>query len=402
MVQVIKGAMVVIVCLILAIGGAAAFSPALDIVHQHDEHEGQVVDVEYGDYHDVVWSLDEGGTFTAYVVSDEAVEFTWDFDDGHAIATSEEAVFIAAGDELWEFDVPEGEFNELGTLDTHPEDMAYDAERDVVWIGGHETVHGYNAGDGSPFMNYTEHSEGIGVIDVAGDYVVSGTTWDTEVVVYDVEAEEVVYEPELPDDTQGISALNLLDSESLLVGALGEDANDLVAGYDINEEQLLLEHREHIFGVSFVGYEPHNDLIISAGFDNTVKFYDHETDQIVEEYQHDDTIYTASYDYPNSLLWFGDGEERDGLVTGLDIHYAEEDADDDPADDAPVEDDPADDADDSADVDPDDGDDVADDTDDAPEDEADDEDDDGSPGFGPILALVAVSGLVYLKLTHRL
>lgn len=395
--QLIQGVLVVALCVAITIGGAAAFAPSLDVVHQHEAHEGQVVDVEYSDHHDVAWSLDEGGTFAAYVVEDEAIEFTWDFDQGHAIATSEEAVFIAAGETLWEFDVPEGEFNELGTMAVHPEDMAYDEERNAVWVGGHETVHGYNVDDGSEFMNYTVHSEGIGTIDVAGDHVVSGTTWETEVVVYDVAAEDVVYEPDLPDDTQGISALNLLDSDTLLVGALGDDADDLVAAYDVGEEQLQLEHREHIFGVSFVGYEPHNDLIISAGFDNTVKFYDHETDDIVEQYEHDDTIYTASYDYPNSLLWFGDGEDTDGVVTGLDIHYEEDPADDDDdapvddadddADDAPVEEDTADDADDTP----------------AEDDTADDaaDTDDGIPGFGPIAALFAIVGFVYFTFVRR-
>lgn len=399
MLRYVKATAIVVICLVLTIGAAMAYAPSLDITHQHGEHQGQVVDVEYGDHHDVVWSLDEGGTFAAYVVGDEDVEFTWDFDQGHALATSEEAVYIAAGDTLWEFDVPDGEFNEIGTLDAHPEDMAYDAERNVVWIGGHGTIHGYNVDDGSEYMNYTEHSEGIGVIDVAGDYVVSGTTWETEVVVYDVESEEVVYEPELPDDTQGVSAINLLDSDSLLIGAIGDDADDLVAGYDIDEEQRLLEHREHIFGISYVGYDPHNDLIISAGLDNTVKFYDHETDQIVEEYQHDDTIYTASYDYPNSLLWFGDGEEGDGYVSGLDIHYEAAADDDDTADDMPGDDDPADDSDDAPADDADDGptDDTADDSADDADDTTVDDDDDGSPGFGPLAVFLAFGSLVYLK-----
>lgn len=411
---------VVALCVVIAIGGTAAFSPSLDIVHQHDEHEGEVVDVEYGDHHDVVWSIDEGGTFAAYDVGAEDVGFTWEFEQGHAIAVSEEAVFVAEGDTLWEFDVDEGEFNDLGTLAAHPEDMAYDEVRDVVWIAGDETVYGYDATDGSEFMSYSEHNEGTGVIDVEADYVVSGSAWETEVIVYDVEEEEVVYEPDLPDDTQGISALNLLDSETLLVGALGDDADDLVAGYDVEEDVEHFTHREHIFGVSFVGYEPQNDLIISAGADNTVKFYDAENDQVVEEYQHEDTIYTASPDYLNSLLWLGDGEERDGLVSGLDIFY-EEDSDDDSTDDGTgdgTDDDSTDDGaaddgddtddgaaedsgDDAGDSDDDDTDDSADgqsDTD-STEDGDDDSDDGGSPGFGALAAVMGIIGTLYFR--HR-
>lgn len=378
---------VVALCVVIAMGGVAAFAPSFDVVHQHDGHEGQVVDVEYDHYHDVVWSIDEGGTFAVYDVGAEDIEFTWEFEQGHAIAISEETVFIAVGDTLWQFDVIEGEFDELGTLAVHPEDMAYDEERNVVWIAGGETVYGYDATDGSEFMSYSEHNEGTGVIDVADDYVVSGTTWDTEVIVYDVEEEAVVYEPDLPDDTQGITALNLLDSESLLVGALGDDADDVVAGYDVEEDIKFFDYREHIFGVSFVGYEPNNDLIISAGFDNTVKFYDAENGQIVEEYQHEDTIYTASHDPLNSLLWLGDGEERDGLVSGLDIFH-EDDPDDD--DDGAADDGTDGTTDDST---ADDGDSDDGDADDSADGQSDaDSTDDGTPGFGPIVALIAVLG----------
>ena len=393
------GAGFVLLCAVLAVGTAAAFAPTFEMAHQHDVHEDQVVDVEYADYHDVVYSLDENGLFAAYDVGEAQFEFSWEFEDGHAIAASEDAVYIASGETFWEYSVSTAEFINHGTLDTHPEAMVYDDERDVVWIGGHETVHGYFATNGSAYMDYNVHSEGIGTLDIYEDYIVSGTTWETEVVVYDVENEDVVYEPDLPDDTQGVSAVNLLDTDALLVGALGDDANDLVAGYDVEEESLLLEHREHIFGVSFVGYEPHNDLIISTGFDNTIRFYDHETDSIVEEYEHDDTIYTASYDYPNSLLWIGDGEERDGVVSGIDIHYEADPADDDvPANDADPADDTADEADDAIDAD-----DTADDADDTmdADDSADDSDDDGLPGFGPLAALIAIGSLLSYRLTRR-
>ena len=407
--RIVQNVAVLTACLVLIIGGAAAFAPTFDIAHEHDAHEDTVTDVEYDEQFDIVWSLDTDGTFAAYDVTAEEVEFTFEFDDGHAIAVGDESVYIAAGDDLWEFDVPEGEFNELGTLAEHTEDMAYDPERSVVWTGGDGTVYAYDTVNGSEYMNYTEHSEGIGPIDVYGDYVVSGTTWDTEIVVYDVEADEVVVEPELPEDTGAITALNLLNEEDLLIGAGGDDANDLLGAYEISTDELHELHREHIFGIRYVDYEPRNDLVMSAAFDNTIRFFDPDTGDVVETYEHEDTIYAGSQDYPNGLLWFGDGEDRPGMVSALDIYYQEDPADDD-ADDVPVDDD-ADDADDApVDDDADDTDDApvdddADDADDAPvdddADDTDDADDDGLPGFGPLAALLAILGILMLHRVRR-
>lgn len=305
--------------LLLTAGSVVAFSPPLEVVHTHSAHEGAIVDVEYDQRFDVTWSLDEGGTFVGYAVGEAAVEVTHDFEQGHAIAVGDAAVYVAAGDTLWSYDVPAGEINEVGTLAVHPQDMAYDADRGAVWIGGQGTVHGYDVADGTEIGNYSVHSDGVGVVDARGDYVVSGTTWEPEVVVYDVEAGEVVAEPTLPADTQGVSAAALVGDDTLLVGALGDDANDFVGAYDLAADRWRFSHREHVFGVTGLAREPISDLVVSTGGDNTVKFYDPESDSIVEEYVHEDTIYAASLDDANGLVWLGDGQERDGVVSGLDI-----------------------------------------------------------------------------------
>jgi hypothetical protein len=304
---------------LLLLGTVAAYSPALEIAHEYSDHGGTLVDIEYDEQFDIVWSLDENGTFVGYEVSNDDVGMVHaGFDAGHALAVGNGSVYIAEANTLWEFDVADGNLSELGTLDEHVGAMAYDAQRDVIWAGGVETVYGYNAGDGSEFARYTPHSDGIETIDVRGDYIASGTTWQPELVVYDVEGEEVVLEPEL-SNVGGVTATHLTESGDVIVGTRGDGADDLVAAYDVETGDRLVGYRAHIFGVSSVEYVPATETIISAGGDNTVKFFDVNEGSVIEQYQHADTIYTADLDRTNDLLWFGDGEERVGTVTGLDI-----------------------------------------------------------------------------------
>lgn len=311
------------ICCLFTVGMAAAYSPALEVTHEYSDHGGTLVDVEYDFQHDIVWSLDENGTFVAYQVGNEEVGLSTDqFSTGHALAVGDGAVYIAEADTLWEFEVEEGDLTELGTLDEHPGAMAYDSQRDVIWTTGVETVYGYNADDGSEFMSYSPHSDGIETIDVNGNYIATGTTWQPELVVYKVEQEEVVLQPEL-SQVGGVTTTHLTDSGDVVIGTRGDDADDLIAAYDIESGNQLLAYRAHIFGVSHVEYNPTTETIISTGGDNTVKFYDVNEETVFEEYRHEDTIYTADLDERNNLLWFGDGEERVGTVTGLNIDDTE-------------------------------------------------------------------------------
>lgn len=310
---------------VLTVGTVAGYSPALEITHEYSDHGGTLADVEYDAQYDITWSLDENGTFVAYEVGNEEVGLAYDqFEVGHALAVGDGSVYIAEADTLWEFDVKAGEMSELGTLNEHPGAMAYDAERDVIWAGGQETVYGYNTDDGSEYASYSPHSDGIETIDVRGDYIATGTTWKSEFVVYDIEQEDIVLEPEL-DAVGGVTATHLTENGDVVVGTRGDDADDLIAMYDIESGDQLVSYRKHIFSVSEVKYEPDTETIISTGFDNTVKFYDVNEQAVIEKYQHEDTIYTADLDQTNDLLWIGDGEERTGTVTGLDIEDQEPD-----------------------------------------------------------------------------
>lgn len=311
------------ICCLLIVGMASAYSPALEVTHEYSDHGGTLVDVEYDSQYDLVLSLDENGTFIAYQVWNEEIGLSTDqFSTGHALAVGDGAVYIAEANTLWEYDVEEGNLSELGTLDEHPGAMAYDSQRNVIWTTGLETVYGYNADDGSEFMSYSPHSDGIETIDVKDNYIATGTTWQPELVVYNVEQEEVVLQPEL-SQVGGVTATHLTDTGDVVIGTRGDGADDLIATYDIESGNQLLAYRTHIFGVSHVEYEPTTETIISTGGDNTVKFYDVNEETVFEEYQHQDTIYTADLDARNNLLWFGDGEERVGTVTGLNIGNTE-------------------------------------------------------------------------------
>jgi len=177
------GLLAAVALLLLAVGTDGAFSPSLEVAHQHSVHEGKIVDVADDHASDVTWSLDEGGTFVGYAVEEGEVAATHEFEQGHA----DEVVVV------------------------------------------------YNlAGDGWRFT-----------------------------------------------------------------------------------------HREHLFGVSSMGVEPTEILVVSTSGDNTVKFYDPAADAVVAEYAHADTIYAASIDRNNGLLWIADGENRDGVVTAVDIQADE-------------------------------------------------------------------------------
>lgn len=314
----IRSVIVAGTALLLLSGLVAGVTPTFDITHEHTAHEAALKDVEFDDKHQITYSLDEEGNFVAYDVQAAEVAFSHPFEVGHALAIGEDVVYVAVADTLWVYDVAAGNLSELTTLDDHPGDMVYDEARNVVWIAGHETVYGYDADDGSEYMNFTEHSDGLGAIDVQGDYVASGTQFASEVVVYDVAEERVAYEPELPDDVKSIGALDLTENGDLIVGTAADDG-DVIAAYDVGEREQRLQYRKHVFGVSYVEYESTTDQIISTGFDNTVKIYDVSEGAVVAKYQHADTIYTADLDLTNALLWIGDGEERTGTVTGLDL-----------------------------------------------------------------------------------
>lgn len=301
-------------------GVGLAYSPSLDVVYEYEDHSNQLVDVEYADQFDIVFSLDKQGGFYAYQVQQEQVEQINEFEAGHALAVGDGVVYIAAADTLWEFDVAAGELTELTTLEAHPPAIDYDETRDMVWTVGDGTVYGYDATDGSEQMRYTEHTEGIETIDVRGDYIATGTTFSDELVVYDVPAEEVAYEPDLPDDVKQVSSVHITAGDGLVVGTDAED-DSLVAVYDIVQKEPVLEYREHIFAVSAVTYDEKNDVVISMGFDNTVKFFDVEAGEVAAVYEHPDTIYAGDLDTRNSVLWFGDGEQRSGTVTGIDVFF---------------------------------------------------------------------------------
>jgi PGF-CTERM protein len=311
------------ICSLLTAGVAAAYSPALEVTHEYTDHGGTLVDVEYDEQHDTVWSLDENGTFVAYQVGNEEIGLKTDqFSVGHALAVGDNTVYIAAANTLWEFDVVAGNLSELATLEEHAGAMAYDPQRDVVWTTGLGTVYGYDAENGSEVRRYSPHSDGIETIAVQGEYVATGTTWAPDLAVYDVAAEEVVLRPEFTN-VGGVTATQFTEDGDLIVGTRGDGADDLIATYDVESGERLLGYRAHIFGVSHVAYEPTTETIISTGGDNAVRFYDVDRGTVFAEYGHEDTIYTADLDRRNAILWLGDGEERVGTVTGLDIDDTE-------------------------------------------------------------------------------
>lgn len=311
--------------------GALAFAPALEVAHEYGGHDAEIRDVEYDAASGVVWSLDKSGGLVGYDVAEGSTVVTESFEQGHALALGPGLVFVASGSTLWAYEIDSGERVEAAQLQDHVAGLAYDEEREVVWTAGHETVYGHDVHDGSVVASHEEHTDGMSSIAVHGDYVASGTSWQDEVVVWDIESEEVAWQPEFPEDVGKIGAVGFTQDGRLLVGTDAEDGS-LVGLYDVEAQATEVEYREHVFSVSGVAYDASADVIVSTGFDNTVKFYDVAEDALAAEYEHGDTIYTADLDAGNDLLWFGDGEDGPGTVTGLDVSAQEpEGGDGDPA-----------------------------------------------------------------------
>jgi WD40 repeat protein len=301
-------------------GVSVAYDPSLEVIHEYDDHASSLVDVEYNPQGNTVFSLGENGSFIAYDIQNDSVEEITNFEAGHALTVGDGTVYIAARDTLWAFDVASGELTERTTMEVHPQAIDYDDSRGVVWVGGDGTVYGYDADDGSVYTTYSAHSEGIVDIHANGDYIASGAGFSNEAVVYDVEAEEVAFRPTLPDDVRSVSAVHVTGGGGLILGTDAEDGS-LVRAYDIAEQEQLVEYREHIFAVSALEYDEEHDIIISMGFDNTVKFFDVDADEVTTVYEHADTIYAGDIDTRNDALWIGDGEQRAGTVTAIDIFF---------------------------------------------------------------------------------
>lgn len=310
------GALIASILLITSAGGATL--AVQEVVDGYDDHTDTLRDVTFDESTNTVWSLDQGGGFIGYDVTNGSVIATEDVGFGHALAMGDGVVYIAERSTLWAYDIESGNLTEHATLDDHAAGMEYDESRDVIWMTGGTSVHGYHAENGSLFMSHDRHTEGTSDIAVQGRYVASATTFGEEVIVYDVETESVAFEPDLPDDITQVSAVHLTENGELIVGTDAEEGS-LVAMYDVDTGERVTGYRDHVFAVSDLTYDAERGVIISTGLDNTVKFYDVSAESVVAAYRHEDTIYAAVLDRRNEVLWFGDGEEKVGSVIGLDV-----------------------------------------------------------------------------------
>lgn len=301
----------------LVIGTAMALAPTFEPVHEHDAHDSSLGEVAYDASNDIVWSIDGDGTFVGYYVSDESIVVEEDLGMGHAIAIGDEQVYVAAGDHLYAVDVDEGSITTLQSeLAAHPSAMAYDAARELIWIAGHDEVHAYDL-DGELDRSISPGEGEPHDIAVNDEYVAWTTGFNDEVIVWDIDAESVAYEPDFPDGYEAAMTvgIDLTDANELIVGTDGEGS--MVAMFDIEEEAVVVEYREHIFSVNQVAYHAAENVIVSGGADNQIVVYDVAEDTVLERHDHSDTVFAVSLDLTNDLLWVGDGEERSPTVMGL-------------------------------------------------------------------------------------
>lgn len=296
----------------------STFDPSLDIRHEYEHHaDHNLQDLAYDEAHDMVWSIDgaleDSSRFRGYDVADGDIAVTETFDILHSIEVAEGVVYVASGGDLYEYDVEGGEFAEHpAELTGLSQDLVFDADRNWLWSASETEIVAYDADTGELTTSYEVHDEGISTIDIHGRFVASGETWEDNLIVYDLDAEAVVFNPEIGYNG-GI--VHFTEAGSLVVGA-----GETVRLYNVESEELLLESQGHVFGTSGVDYLVEQDVIVSAGFDNAIRLHGVEDGGVIEEYSHDDTIYTVAIDDRNDLLWFGDGEDDNpGTVYGMDL-----------------------------------------------------------------------------------
>lgn len=320
--------MIIASLIFLTLTVGAVFALDLAPAHEHSAHDHSINDVEYDAQNDIVWSIGQDPeaasvVFAGYSVESSEVVVTETFSNGHALAVGDGVVYIADQNTLWEYDVSTEEASELATMEHAAGAMEYDATRDLIWVaaGATGTVVAYDAQTGEVVMSHDEHgNNGLNSIAVNGDYVASVATWEPEVIVYDIEAESVAFEPtfdDIEDDEFNVVSTTLTDANEIVIGG----GWDTVFHYDIESGEQLSQYAAHGFGAAAVEYYDQRDMIVSAGGSGTIAFFDVATGDIVQTYSHDDTIYTADLDTTNDILWFGDGEEQPGTVTGLGLSF---------------------------------------------------------------------------------
>lgn len=325
-----------VVLLGVAIGAVAALEVA--VTHEYSVHDNELTDVVYDGQHDVVWSLDKGlgeatATLAGYDPAAEEVVVTEEFDDGHALALGDGVVYVGDGHTLWEYDVESQERTKVTQLEDHAGGLAYDAERDLVWVagGGKGNVVAYDATDGEEVRRHEEHApNGLQDVSVEGDTLATVATWEPDVVVYDLARDEVAFEPlpdSIADDEDGnLVSVEVTESGDVIVGG----GWDTVFVYDGETQELRTTYAAHSWGVAAVDYHESADLIVSGGTGGRLAVFDVGADAVVQTHEHGETI-AAALDGGTDVVWYGAGEHSHA-VTGLELRFDDPAAGDDGTD----------------------------------------------------------------------
>ncbi len=330
--NVVVTAVVVVVLLLVAAGAVYAFTVSEE--HRHTEHEYDVTDLEYDAENDMVWSIahnpgEEGNHLVGYDIASGSVSVTQQFNGGNALAVGSGTVYVVAGSSLEAYDIDTGEVEQVTLLSEPAGSMEYDAERGWLWLaGGFGTVWAVDPSTGDTVFEHTEHTddEGIADLSIQGDYVASVLTWEPEVVVYDIAADEPVDAPHadalVEEEGDNIASVELTDDGGLLLG--GDTDQIALVEVETGEVRLSYSGPGHAWGIAQLEYHEERAVIASTDLDGGVAFYDVEAREALGS--HDtggEAVPAADLAETNDRLWVGLEAEGGGPVLGLSMTFDE-------------------------------------------------------------------------------
>lgn len=325
---------VVAVAVLLVVAAGAVYAFSVSEEHRHTAHEYDVTDIEYDGANEMVWSVahnpgEEGNQLVGYDITSGSVSVTQQFNGGNALAVDDGTVYVVAGSSLEAYDIDTGEVEQVTLLSEPAGDLEYDAERDWLWLaGGFGTVWAVDPSTGETVFEHTEHTddEGIADLSIQGDHVASVLTWEPEVVVYDIAANESVDAPHadalVENEDDNIASVELTDDGGLIMG--GDTDQIALVDVETGEERLSYRGPGHAWGVVQLEYHEERDVIASTDLDGGVAFYDVDAREALGS--HDtggEAVPAADVDVTNDRLWVGLEGEGGGPVLGLSMTFDE-------------------------------------------------------------------------------
>ena len=299
----------------------------------HSKHNYDVKDVEYDLQNNIIWSGDEHGDLIGYDVSSTSVKYNnytgnvrdIDYDSNNNI------VWIGGGDgynnKIKGYSVADEEVIYEHSLhdNENVNDVKYVAEDDIILsVGDDGKIIGWNVSTQSKAYEHTEDNA-IRSVDYDSQ---NNTVWaggltypygNYRLIGYDADTETVTQRKEV----SGIKGVENIayDSDNHFVWT---SYGDKVSAYDIENDNIINEHKKNASNVDAFHYDAQNEVILSDGSDNPygiVAWNSNNEENVYNHSDHTDNVNTVDYDNQNNIVWSG-GD--DNAVIGKRVTFDEQ------------------------------------------------------------------------------